>query len=64
MWNVFEMLAVQMALTVLKLVIKSPKGTAEEAAVVAQVAQLATQADTAVNGASWSYTQPPAPAKA
>ena len=57
-WSLIEQFAVQMALTLLKLVIKSPAANKTEGAVISQIAQLATQADTAVNGSGWSYTAP------
>lgn len=61
MWTVLQSLIVQAALAVLQAVLaKHPNATAEEKKVIADVAQVATQADTAVNGASWSYTAPPA----
>lgn len=46
--------------SILKVVIKDPKSVAVEGKVVAEIAQYATQADTLVNGSTWSYTPPPA----
>lgn len=59
MWNTIQALVVQMAFSILQAVLaKHPSATAEEKKVIADIAQAATQADTVVNGASWSYTAP------
>jgi hypothetical protein len=47
--------------SILKVVIKDPKSVAVEGKVVAEIAQYATQADTLVNGSTWSYTPPSTP---
>jgi hypothetical protein len=54
MLNVILQMAVSMAVTVLRQVIKNPSSVKEEGAIVSELAQLATQADTAVNGTVWN----------
>jgi len=61
-WSVVEQMGLYLVITLLKGVIKSPSATKEEGSIIAQVAQLSTQADTAVNGTGWSSS--PAPAAA
>jgi hypothetical protein len=53
-WSFIESFAVQLVLTILKLVVKSPASVKTEASVIKQLAQLATEADTAVNGTAWT----------
>lgn len=62
MWSVIEQLMVTMAITILKSTVKNPTAVKEEGAVIAAVAQAATQADTAVNGTVWTSTAAAAPA--
>lgn len=59
MWNAIEEMAVMLVMALLKVIIKSPASVTKEKAVVAQIAQLATEADTAVNGTTWSNTPAP-----
>jgi hypothetical protein len=56
MLTVIEKFAVMLAISVLQAVIKNPKSAAEEGAVISQIAQLSTQADTMVNGTVWTST--------
>lgn len=56
MWTMFEQLIVQVAITALRLIVKSPKGTAEEIKIVQNIAQAATEADTALTGTVWTST--------
>jgi glutamate 5-kinase len=49
-------------LTLLKLLIKNPAVAAEEATVISEIAQFATQADTIVNGTVWTSTTGGTPA--
>ena len=58
MWTMFEMMLVQVAVTALRLIIKSPTATAEEAKVIADLALGATAADNQFNGAQWSNAAP------
>lgn len=61
MWNIIEQMAVALALTALKLAIKNPASIAKEGAVIAQMAQLSTQADTMANGTQWTSAPGPKP---
>ena len=54
MWNAIEEMAVMLTLALLKVIIHKPGSVQKEHAAVAQLAQLATQADTAVNGTTWT----------
>ena len=58
--NWYEELALTVVLSLLRAVIKNPNSQKVEGAVVAEIAEVATQADTAVNGTVWTST----PAKA
>ena len=62
MWSTLENFFVVMALTILKETIKNPKSVAKEVAIIANFAQVATEADTTVNGTVWTSTPAPAPA--
>ena len=62
MWNVIEQLAVALAITALKLAIKNPGAIKTEGAIIAQVASVATQADTLANGTVWTSTPGTPPA--
>ena len=59
-WNFITTIAIQLVITVLKVVIHNPAVSSEEAAVIAEIAQVATQADMISNGSVWTYTPPPA----
>jgi len=59
-WNAIEEMAVYLVMALLKVIIKNPSSVSKEKAVVSQVAQLATEADTAVSGTTWSSTPAPA----
>jgi hypothetical protein len=56
MWNAIEEMAVMLVMALLKVIIKNPGSVSKEKAAVAQIAQLATEADTACNGTAWSST--------
>ena len=60
MWNVIEQMAISLVMALLKVVIKNPTSVAKEQAVVAEIAQLATEADAACNGTVWTSTPAPA----
>jgi hypothetical protein len=64
MWNSIEEMAIYLVCALLKVVIKNPAAVSKEKSVVAQIAQLSTEADTAVNGTVWSNAPatPAAPA--
>lgn len=47
-------MALSMLTVVLKEVIKNPKSMKTEGAIVSDAAQLATEADTAINGTVWT----------
>jgi hypothetical protein len=55
-WGIIETMAVTIAMTILKMVIKNPSKVKTEQHIVAQIALLATQADTACNGTVWQST--------
>lgn len=60
-----ESFFVSMALTILKGTIKNPASVAKEGAIISNLAQVATEADTAINGTIWtSQTVAAAPAAA
>jgi len=61
MWSTLESLFVSFAITALKLAIKSPSGIKAEGAVIAQLAQLSTEADMLANGNIWTETPAAAP---
>jgi len=50
-----EQLLVNAAIAILARVIKNPASVASEKAIVAHVAQVATDADNAVNGTGWTH---------
>lgn len=56
MWNSIEEMAVYLVMALLKVIIKSPASVAKEKTIISDIAQLATQADTAVSGTVWSST--------
>lgn len=56
MWSTLENLFVGIAITVLKSAIKNPASVKKEAAVIAAIAQAATEADMAVSGTVWTST--------
>lgn len=56
MFNVIEAMAVYLVMALLKLVIKNPGAVKTEHTVISDIATVATQADTAVNGTVWSST--------
>jgi len=62
-WSIIEQMAIMLALTLLKAVIKSPAATAEEKSIISQIATAATSADTAVSGTVWT-SAPAAPTPA
>ena len=63
MWNAIEEMAVSLTIALLRVIIKSPEAVTKEGSIVAQIAQLSTEADMAVNGNVWSMTpSTPAPA--
>jgi len=59
-WNAIEEMAVFLVMALLKVIIKNPSSVTKEKAIVSQIAQLATQADSAVSGTAWSSTPAPA----
>jgi hypothetical protein len=59
MWSSITDMLVMLVVAALKAAIKNPKSVATEGTIIAQIAQAATEADEAVNGASWSYAAPP-----
>ena len=61
MWNAIEEMAMMLVMALLKVIINSPASVAKEKAVVAQLAQLSTEADTAVNGTTWTSAAAPPP---
>lgn len=65
MWTMFDQLVVQVAITALRLISKSPKATAEEGKIVKDIALAATEADATINGTMWqvvpSTATPPTP---
>ena len=61
MWSILEQMAVAMALTALKLAIKNPGSIAKEGAIISQIAQAATEADTMASGTTWTSTPGTAP---
>lgn len=56
MITVILRMAVAMATTILKEVIKNPASVKTEGTIIADLALLATEADTAVNGTVWTST--------
>jgi hypothetical protein len=48
-----------MALTALKLAIKNPASIKTEGAIISQIAQAATEADTMANGTVWTSASAP-----
>lgn len=54
MWSALESFFVMMAITVLKASIKNPASVKKEGAIIAGIAAVATEADTAVNGTVWT----------
>jgi hypothetical protein len=62
MWSTLEHLFVTAAINTLNQSIKSPESIKKEGAIIAQIAQVATEADEMANGATWSYTAPKAAA--
>jgi len=64
MWNSIEHFLVMMAVNILQHAIKNPKSAAVEGHVIADIAQVATEADMQVNGTIWTSTSAPAPAAA
>ncbi len=63
MWNAIEEMAVSLTIALLRVIIKSPSAVTKEGSIVAQIAQLSTEADMAVNGNVWTMT-PATPAAA
>jgi hypothetical protein len=63
MWNSIEEMAIYLVCALLKVVIKNPAAVSKEKSVISTIAQLATEADTAVNGTAWT-TAPAPPAAA
>ena len=62
MWNSIEEMAVYLVMALLKVIIKNPSSVAKEKTIVSDIAQLATEADTAVSGTVWtSAPATPAP---
>lgn len=58
-WGALEMVMVQLVIGLLKTVTKNPKSVKAEGSIVSQIAQAATEADTAANGTVWSSTAAP-----
>ena len=56
MWGAIESLAVALVIALLQVVIKNPGAVKTEKATIAQIASLATEADTAVNATVWTHT--------
>jgi len=53
-WNAIEEMAVYLVMVLLKVIIKNPASVTKEKTVISQIAQLATEADTAVSGTTWT----------
>jgi hypothetical protein len=56
MWSTLEQMFIAIAITVLKATIKNPASVKKEGAIIAALAQAATEADMAVNGTVWTST--------
>lgn len=64
MWSTLESMFVMLAITILRSVIKNPASVKKEGAIVASIAAAATEADTAVNGTTWTSAPGTPPATA
>lgn len=54
--NWYEELALTVVLGLLRAVIKNPNSQKVEGTVIAEIAQLSTEADTVINGTVWTST--------
>jgi hypothetical protein len=54
MFDTIETLVINSVIAILSRLIKNPASTAKEKTIIAHIAQVATDADTATNGTIWS----------
>lgn len=54
MWNSIEEMAIYLVCALLKVIIKNPTAVTKEKTIISDIAQLSTQADTAVSGTVWT----------
>jgi len=59
MFSAIESMFVMLAITILRATIKNPQSVAKEGAVISNLAMVATEADTSVNGTVWTSTPAP-----